>query len=161
MYSDPYKLWLPRGVNVLKDVAHLLKEWKPNPGAPREVVEKVQSELGIVFPQDYIGLMEWSNGGEDWVGESYLQLWTIEEIPLYNETLGMTKYAPGVIIFGGDGGGMVYGFDTHFDPPAIVEVDAVCIGNEEDTIVHRMSFTEFLQLLHDRRYDVMDIEAEP
>jgi hypothetical protein len=160
MYSDPYKLSLPKGVNVLNDVAQLLKEWKPNPGAPREVVEKVQDELGIVFPADYAQLMEWSNGGEDWIGESYLQLWPMEEIPSRNESIGATKYAPGVILFGGDGGMMKYGFDTHFDPPAIVEVDAVSIGNEEDTIIHRMSFTEFLQLLHDWRYDEPGIEAE-
>jgi SMI1 / KNR4 family (SUKH-1) len=151
---------LPKGVNVLKDVAQLLKEWKPNPGAPREVVEKVQDELGIVFPQDYIDLMETSNGGENWVGKSYLQLWPIEEIPSMNEGYGAPRFAPGVVFIGGDGGGTLYGFDTHFDPPAIVEVDAVSIGIEEDTLVHHMTFTEFLQLLHDRRYDEIDVEAE-
>jgi hypothetical protein len=137
----------------LNDVADILKNWKPNPGAPKEVIEKVQDELGVVFPQDYTALMETSNGGEDWIGESYLQLWPIEEIPLRNESLHVAEYAPGVVFFGGDGGGMKYGFDTHFDLPAIVEVDAVCIGVEEDTVVHRMSFTEFLHLLHNRRYE--------
>jgi len=142
-------------------IAQLLKDWKPNPGVPREVVETVQSEMGVVFPQDYIELMERSNGGEDWIGESYLQLTPMEEIPLSNESIGATKYAPGVIFFGGDGGGMVYGFDTHFNPPAIVEVDAVCIGNEDDTVRRHISFTDFLHLLHDRRYDEAGMEAEP
>ncbi len=145
----------------MNDVAQLLKDWRLNPGAPREVVERVQSELGIVFPQDYTDLMEWSNGGEDWIGESYLRLWPMEEIPLMNAGYGALRFAPGMVFFGGDGGGMIYGFDTHFDPPTIVEVDAVCIGIEEDTIVHRMSFTEFLQLLHDRRYEDTSIEVEP
>jgi len=139
-----------------KEVAELLKEWQPNPGTSKEVVERVQSELGIVFPQDYTELMEWSNGGEGWIGESYLQLWLMEEIPWNNESVGALKFAPGVIFFGGDGGGMQYGFDTHFDPLAIVEVDAVSIGLEEDTVVHRISFTEFLQLLHKQRYEEID-----
>lgn len=142
-----------------KSIAELLKKWKPNPGAPREVIEKVQSELGIVFPQDYTELMEWSNGGEDWIGQSYLQLLPVEEIPLMNKLTGATKYVPWVIFFGGDGGGMKYGFDTHFDPPAIIEVDAVSIGDIEDMIIHHMSFTEFLQLLSKRRYDA-DVEPE-
>ncbi len=137
----------------MDDIAKLLKGWEPNPGAPKEVVGRVQSELGIAFPQDYIELIEWSNGGEDWIGESYLQLWPLEEVILNNESVGALTFAPGVVFFGGDGGGMIYGFDTHFDPPVIVEVDAVSIGIEEDTRLHRMSFTEFLQLLHNRRYE--------
>jgi hypothetical protein len=43
---------------------------------------------------------------------------------------------------------MMYGFDAHFDPPVIVEVDAVSVGIVEDTVIHRMGFTEFLKLLH-------------
>ncbi len=82
---------------MLKDFAELLKDWEPNSGTSREAVERVQSELGIVFPQDYIELMEWSNGGEDWIGESYLRLWPMEEIPSMNESLRASEYAPRVV----------------------------------------------------------------
>lgn len=144
----------------MQDIAALLKDWKPSPGASKELVGRVQSELGISFPQDYIELMEWSNGGEDWIGESYLQLWPLEELPCNNESVGARKFAPGVVFFGGDGGGMIYGFDTHFDPPVIVEVDAVSIGIEEDTLVHRTSFIEFLQILHQRHFEKTSVEPE-
>jgi hypothetical protein len=145
---------------MLNGAVILLKGWKPNLGASKDVVQEVQSELGIVFPTDNVELMEWSNGGVGWIGQSYLYLLPIEELALENESLGAAKYAPGVVFFGGDGGGMKYGFDTNYDPPAIVEVDAVSIGIPEDTTMHRMSFADFLRLLHKRRYEQTSVSWE-
>jgi hypothetical protein len=140
--------------------ATLLKDWKPNPGASKDVIKEVQSQLGILFPTDYVELMQWSNGGEGWIGQSYLYLLPIDELALENESLEAAKFAPGVVFFGGDGGGMKYGFDTNYVPLATVEVDAVSIGISEDTIIHRMSFTDFLRLLHKRRYEETSVGRE-
>jgi SMI1/KNR4 family protein SUKH-1 len=117
-----------------------------------EAIEKVEEELGIVLPSDYIAFIETSNGGEGWVGNPYLRLWPVEEIQLMNESLHAAEYAPGVVFFGGDGGGMLYGIDNRLDPPAFIEVDSVSIGIDEDTKVHRTTFTGFLQTLHQRLF---------
>src|SRR2546428_736816 len=102
------------------------------PGASEGLLAEVQRKLGISFPTEYADFMRTSNGAEGWVGASPLVLWPLEEIVTRNETLQVKEYAPGLVLFGGDRGGMAYGFDTRSHPMAIVAVDYVSIGEEED-----------------------------
>lgn len=62
------------------------------------------------------------NGGEGFLGEDYLILWGAEELAQFNREYEVQEYAPGLVLFGSDGGGEGFAFDTRSSPPQIVQV---------------------------------------
>jgi hypothetical protein len=71
------------------------------------------------------------NGGEGWVGdESYLMLWPVEELVQENRTLKAAEFVPGVVLFGSDGGGNLYGFGKSGGSEQFLKFPAV--GMEPD-----------------------------
>ena len=88
-----------------------------------------------------------SNGGEGWVGEnSYLSLWKIDEIVSLNEAYEVSEFAPGLILFGSDGGLNAYAFDSR-NESNIVEVPFIGMDLMEVKNCGR-NFVEFLKYLH-------------
>jgi len=63
-----------------------------------------------------------TNGGEGFIGENYLILWGVEELVQFNNEYEVQDYAPGLVLFGSDGGGEGYAFDTRKTPTSIVQV---------------------------------------
>jgi hypothetical protein len=45
------------------------------------------------------------NGGEGSVGDTYVILWRIEELIEMSKAYDVAEYAPGLFLFGSDGGG--------------------------------------------------------
>ncbi len=99
-----------------------------------------------VLPKDYLRYMRHKNGGDGMVGASYLSLWPAHEIPALNEAYGVGIYAPGLLLFGSDGGDTAYAFDTRMIPAAIAAVPFVGMSLDETTILGR-HFLEFLERL--------------
>jgi hypothetical protein len=56
---------------------------------------------------------------------NYLVIWPVGEIKELNEGYAVAEFAPGLILFGGDGGDKAYAFDTRSDELPIVEVPLV------------------------------------
>lgn len=77
------------------------------------------------LPGDYISFMRATNGGEGFVGSSYLILWKAEELETLNEEYGVEQYAPGLFLFGSNGGGEAFGFDTREKPYEIIQIPFV------------------------------------
>jgi hypothetical protein len=71
----------------------------------------LEKDLGKKLPVNYVSFLMEMNGGEGSIGSSYLILWPAEEIVEINEAYNVSDWAPGVVIFGSDGGGEAYGFD--------------------------------------------------
>jgi hypothetical protein len=59
--------------------------------------------LGIVWPDDFVELMSITNGGEGWVGESYLSVYELDQIARFNAP----EFHPGLVLFASDGGARV------------------------------------------------------
>jgi hypothetical protein len=76
--------------------------------------------LGIEWPPDFIDYMAITDGGEGWVGPCYLAMLPLTDLQDVNETPGVAEVAPYLVIFGSDGGGEYFAFDTRTSPPAIV-----------------------------------------
>jgi SMI1/KNR4 family protein SUKH-1 len=119
------------------------------PPADDAMVSSGESQMGRRLPVDYIQFLKIGNGGEGFVGSAYAILWGADELSSMNRSYEVEEYAPGLLIFGTDGGGEAYGFDTRSPDWPVVQVPF--IGMAWD-LARPMgaSFGEFLRCLHER-----------
>ena len=104
-------------------IKNLLGDIELNEGASSGLLKSVELELGISFPDDYVEFMQDSNGIEGAIGEDlYIVIWPIENIVSYNKKYAVDEFAPGLIIFGSDGGNVAYAFDKREEAMPIVEI---------------------------------------
>ncbi len=73
-------------------------------------------------------------------------LWRAEELVEMNKSYHVNEYAPGLLLFGSDGGGEAFGFDTRTDAKPIVSVPFVGMALNEARPV-ASNFNEFLEAL--------------
>jgi hypothetical protein len=98
-----------------------LTEGRLDAPAHPDVVEGLFDILGVSLPSDYLDFRQ-HNGGEGFIGENYIVFWRAEELADFNREYEVDKYAPGILLFGGDGGGEGYGFDTQTEGMPIVRI---------------------------------------
>ncbi len=89
----------------------LFKEFSLSESASLEAIEAASSDVGLPLPKDYCDFISVHNGGEGFIGDSYLILWAVEELSIFNAEYQVSEYAPGLLLFGSDGGGEAYAFD--------------------------------------------------
>jgi hypothetical protein len=77
------------------------------------MVRELQAQLPQVIPADYFGMFRLGNGGAgDVGGGDYAEFWSIDEIESNNQEYEVLQQAPGLILFGSNGGGEAFAFDT-------------------------------------------------
>jgi hypothetical protein len=132
-----------------RDLAELTAALAKNAPASESLVRTIEDQIGIAFPADYREFIRRSNGGEGVLGPgSYLQLWPIEEIPKLNAIARVTEFAPGLVLFGSDGGSMSYAFDTRqLDNIQFVQVPDIPLSLDEVEVLGH-TFVEFLEYLY-------------
>ncbi|WP_068845677.1 SMI1/KNR4 family protein [Planctopirus hydrillae] len=128
---------------LLRSMEHLVL----HEGASVAAIAEIECHLGKSLPALYVELMIRSSGIEGFLGEAeYLTLWPLENLVELNEGYGVCHFAPGIWLFGSNGGGTGYGFDLRRDGMPVVE--APFIGLSLDEVVPRgNSFGEFLRSL--------------
>lgn len=90
------------------------------------VIEQFQLKRGIKLPEDYVAFLLHSNGADGPVGETwYVSLWSIDELSELNSGYRVEEFAPGILLFGSDGGGEAFGFDLRDSSMCVVEVPFV------------------------------------
>lgn len=94
--------------DIVNKIASLLNN---NHGVDSKDITVIEERLNAAFPLDYITLLKRSNGGEGYVGENYISLWKVEDLPALNEEYQIQKYLSEKFLgIGTDGGGICYGF---------------------------------------------------
>jgi SMI1 / KNR4 family (SUKH-1) len=112
------------------DIVVMLERFRTVGGASPVTIRDVEEALGVMFPQDYSALLQWSNGGEGPVGESgYLQLWPVDQIESINNEYSVRSYLPNVIAIGTDLGGNAYLIDFG-GAPRFASVDFVNLHHD-------------------------------
>jgi hypothetical protein len=102
---------------------------------------------GVQNSEDYVEFMVGSNGAEGPIGEeNYLVLWSVENLMRQNEEYRVNEYAPGLFLFGSDGGGEGYGFDARSEEIRFVEIPLIGL-DFEDAWFRGRTFLEFLKHL--------------
>jgi hypothetical protein len=107
------------------DKERLLAKFNCNPPAGVAVIRQFEAESRVRLPDDYAELLQQANGGEGFVGNAYVILWRVEELLEMNKAYQVAEYAPGLFLFGSDGGGEAFAFDTRSDAKPIVSVPFV------------------------------------
>jgi hypothetical protein len=115
-----------------------------NPGIAKDTLDTVMEDLPVWLPNDYIGFLLVSNGGEGFLGENYVRLWKAEDLRQNNLNYAVAEFAPQLFLFGSDGGGEAYAFDTSASPYMVVQVPFIGMGDPETSIQLGDSFNAFL-----------------
>jgi hypothetical protein len=95
------------------------------PASFEEVVQEITTMLGRALPAEHLELLRRHSGTEGISGEHYVILWKAEELIRFNREYEIEKYAPGIFLFGSNGGGEAYGFDTQDPSMPVVRVPFV------------------------------------
>jgi hypothetical protein len=102
--------------------------------------------LNFQLPPDYLAVLHFSNGGEGFIQNSYVRLYSIDELLSLNEAYQVKRFCPGLILFGSNGSGEAFGFDTRQDPLEIVQIPFIPMDFEYARSLGK-SFLEFLRAL--------------
>ena len=124
----------------------ILAKFASNPPANPSAILQVQTDLRVDLPKSYLQFMSERNGGEGFVGDNYLMLWRIEELAELNRSYEVATYAPGLILFGSNGGGEGFAFDFRGPSAEIVSVPFVGMDISLVRLVSK-GFEEFLKAL--------------
>lgn len=132
--------------NNNRHMIYQLTEGQLAPAADLGVVEGLSSTLGIILPGDYLEFLRQHNGGEGFIGDNYLVLWRAEELADFNREYEVEVYAPGIFLFGSDGGGEGYGFDTNAAAMPIVRIPFIGMERRYATPLAESIFDLFTKL---------------
>jgi hypothetical protein len=84
----------------------LFARFKANPPASPGLIAQSQARLSFTLPLDYVQFLHRMNGGEGFLGEhAYVALWRVEELRERNAGYEVAEFAPGLFLFGSNGGG--------------------------------------------------------
>jgi len=118
-------------------------------GASVDELNSLETEFQIKFPDDFREFLLESNGAEGFVGQSYLVIWSLDEMKEINKLSDISKYIPGLILIGSDGGDESYALDTRQSNLAFVEFPSIGVTLENVQICG-FTFHEFLQHIFDQ-----------
>jgi hypothetical protein len=126
----------------------LFAEFKANPPAKLALIERCQAKLSFLLPADYVQFLQKMNGGEGSLGgNAYVALWRVEELGDRNADYEVAEFSPGLFLFGSNGAGEAFAFDTRSDQFRIVAVPFIGMDDLRDAIVIATNFRAFLEVL--------------
>jgi hypothetical protein len=129
------------------DRAYLFSNFGGNAPASAAEIERFEKEVGFRLPKDYAAFLEWSNGGEGFIGSNaYVIFWPLGELSKMNKAYQVQEYAPGFFIFGADGGGEAFAFDARTSQMPIVSLPFVGMGPSVACVIGS-TFEDFLEAL--------------
>jgi len=102
-----------------------LDGFRENPPAESSLIRQSESGLPFELPASYTQFLQYANGGQGFIGEQYVILWRIEELVDLNMAYEVRDNAPGLFLFGSDGGGEAFAFDLRSESLPIVSVPFV------------------------------------
>jgi hypothetical protein len=135
------------GIKPVLDLSYLLAKFHSRPAADENLVAENEARLGLKLPPDYVEFLEFANGGDGFIGDnSYAILWGVDELPQFNLDYEITRWAPGFLAFGSDGGGEAFGFDTREENWPVIQLPFIGMDWKEARPIAD-SFHGFLQRL--------------
>ena len=129
------------------DMDKLLANFNGNPPVPATSIQQFESCItGLCLTESYSGFLQTADGGEGFIGSTYIILWRLGELVEMNKAYEASEYAPGLFLFGSDGGGEAFAFDLRSDTKPVVAIPFV--GMDLELIRPLAStFGEFLEEL--------------
>jgi hypothetical protein len=116
------------------------------PGASDEVLRKLLAHTKGKLPTQYVQLLHLANGVSGLMEKGFLQVWPAEDVLSLNKQYAVDEFAPGIFLFGSNGGTTGYGFDLRKTNTPVIEVPFVGMSLDE-VKVRAGSIEEFLTQL--------------
>jgi hypothetical protein len=133
-------------INV-DDILHKLEHSVTHDGASPKAIVDLERSIGKSFPSLYRELMHRTNGIEGFLSQvNYVQFWNVDQLIELNEGYGAKEFAPGLFLFGSNGGDAGYAFDIRSDDMPVYEVPFIGLSLQSAKQVGA-SFKEFLKNL--------------
>jgi hypothetical protein len=121
----------------------VLANFNRRPPTDADSIRRLEAEAGFRLPEDYADFLKKSDGGEGFIGRAYVIFWSAGELLELNRAYEVDQFAPGLFLFGSDGGGEGFAFDRRSDGRPIVSVPFVGMELEVAKDMGN-SFEEFL-----------------
>jgi hypothetical protein len=80
-------------------------------GADHDEIRRVQRDLDVDFPADFVSLLEGYDAAEGYVVGGYLQVWPVVAMVDLNRRARVEDNVPGLVVVATDAGGDGYGLD--------------------------------------------------
>ncbi len=100
-----------------------------------EDLAAAEAVLGHRLPEDYAAFLRHQDGLADFVGEAYLDLWTLPDVVARNADedpwSSLRDGHPGILVVGSDGGGEWVAYDMRRTPPPVLLVNNLSSGWHE------------------------------
>jgi hypothetical protein len=103
---------------VTKRQSELFAHFAQNPPAPEALILEFESRAKLSLPLEYREFLLSANGGIGRIGETYLELWSVDTILTSNTESGMAEFAPGLLAIGANGGGEAVVMDFRGGAPS-------------------------------------------
>jgi hypothetical protein len=130
------------------DRERLLMNFNGNPPALAASIRELKAESTFHLPEDYAKFLQEANGGEGFVGpNAYVILWRGEDLMSMNDAYHVREYAPGLVLFGSDGGGEAFAFNMRADGKPIVSVPFIGLDRAAARPL-ASNFNDFLEKLY-------------
>ena len=126
----------------------LTSEFNVNPPVSIEAIRQFEGQSGMLLREDYEAFLMHSNGGEGFIGKGYASLWRLEDLAEKNRSYRVADCAPGLYLFGSDGGVEAFAFDLRSNEQPIVCVPFVPLDLREAQIF-ASTFEGFFAVLSD------------
>jgi len=123
----------------------LATKWNSTATDPLFDISPVLPQFTDVLPSDYVAAIRQFGGREGFLGNQYLRLHRLDELPMLNAAYDVPNLSPEIIIFGSDGGGEAFAFTLH--QHAVAQIPFIPLSLE-NAIVKSTSFTDFIQQLN-------------
>lgn len=136
-------------IDILRVLEDKTADWSRKAPATEEAIKALLTNTGLDFPEEYLNLLRYSNGGEGELAAQplWFSIFPIEEVLEVNRDYEIERYLPGYFAFGSNMGGEMLLFDTRESKPWKVYY-APCIGMEEDQVVEcTADFNEFVRAM--------------
>jgi hypothetical protein len=83
----------------LEEDGWFLEVFKGNSPADEHVIRQVEAEAGIRLPDDYKRFLLEMDGGEGFVGHTFIAVWRAGELLEFNRTCGASEFVPELFLF--------------------------------------------------------------
>jgi hypothetical protein len=99
--------------------------------APRAAIDALVQYAGFDLPDEYIGFLRRHDGGEGPLEDRDIMLWKAEDLVALNRDYQVARYAPGIFLFGSDGGGELLAFDLQDPRRSVVLIPAIGMSRRD------------------------------
>jgi hypothetical protein len=135
-------------ISMNHNIQEYIEELDLSEGASENLIKNVESQLSFTLPNEYKSFMIFSNGAEGSIGKnSYVALWSLDEIVELNKAYSVNEFAHGLVLFGSDGGNTAYAFDKRTPEISVVEIPFI-IMDLDDVEKCGKTFDDFLYYLY-------------